>query len=72
MWARYKRTFLWTQLLSITLTVTVYFVAGRDWRNAGAVFISTQVFGIVGAWWGERLRRKIEEARGPRLLRRRD
>jgi hypothetical protein len=70
MWDRYKRTFVWTQLLSLGLTATVYFAAGRDWLNALAVFISCELFGVVGAWWGERLRKKILRAREPGLLRR--
>lgn len=62
MWEQYKKTALFMQIFILAVTVTVFFVTGRQWLPAVMLFAVMQVSGLMGAAWGARLRNRIRRS----------
>ena len=60
MWEQYRKTLIPFQIFILAVTVTVYFVLGRQWATALFVLLVMEVGSLLGAAWGARLKRKIE------------
>lgn len=62
MWAQYKKTFVFTQVLICLVTLAVYLGMHRLWILAAIYFVTMQVGAVLGAAWALRLRRKVERS----------
>jgi uncharacterized membrane protein YfcA len=61
MWAQYKRTLIPTQLLIITVAlILIYGVKDTTPTLVVVTVIVMELGSLLGAWWGARLKRKIE------------
>ena len=63
MWDQYRRTFVLTQLFILVIVALLIFMAKAGRLNALLAFLFMQIAALVGAWWGTRLKRKIEAKR---------
>jgi uncharacterized membrane protein YfcA len=63
MWEHYKSTFLGMQLMILTVTAAVYLFFGHVATMAAIFFLTMQVGSVLGAWWANRLRRRLGEQR---------
>ena len=63
MWEHYKNTFVRMQAVVFAATLAVFFAVGRHFFVAATFFLMMQAGSLVGAWWGDRLKRRI----GPRF-----
>jgi predicted MFS family arabinose efflux permease len=64
MWEQYRKTFLATQGVIITVSLLMYFLGGRPpLLSIFFFFIMMEIFGMLGVLWGMRLRRKANAAR---------
>jgi uncharacterized membrane protein YfcA len=59
MWEQYRKTFVYSQLFILAIVALLVFYAKSGWSTALAAFVLMQVAGVIGAWWGARLKRKI-------------
>jgi uncharacterized membrane protein YfcA len=59
MWEQYRRTFFKMQIFIALATGGIFFALGRHWLVALGFFAMMQVGAFVGAWWGDRLRRRL-------------
>ena len=59
MWEQYRKSFVRSQLLILVIVALLVFYAKSGWQTAAAAFVLMQVAGVIGAWWGARLKRKI-------------
>ena len=59
MWDQYKRTFLGMQLV-IAAVATLTFFVSHFWAHAVVFFFIMQLGSVLGAAWGNRLRRRIQ------------
>jgi hypothetical protein len=66
MWEHYRKTFWGTQAIIFAVTLCVYWFVGRLPARAAVFFVIMQVFSLIGAAWGARLRR-VAQARAERL-----
>jgi hypothetical protein len=62
MWAHYRQTALATQIFVVVMCALVYFVGNAPMRSIVTIFIVMQICGLLGAWWGARLRGRIEKS----------
>lgn len=62
MWAIYLKRLPITQGLILLVCAVLKFYYGRPWGQVAAFFLFLQVAGLLGAWWGMRLKRQIETA----------
>jgi uncharacterized membrane protein YfcA len=60
MWEQYKRTFIGMQIVMTAAAVLVFF-ATHYWPHSVGFFLVMQIGSALGALWGNRLRRKIQE-----------
>jgi len=60
MWEQYKKTFLGVQVLILAVTAWVYLGIAHWWAPAAFIFMVMQVGGVLGAFWANRLRRRIQ------------
>jgi len=61
MWEHYRKFLIPTQLFIIALTATLFFTGRSALGGAIAVFIVMQLGALAGAWWGARLKGKLED-----------
>lgn len=59
MWDHYRRTFAKMQIFIWLAAGGVFYALGRRFLVAIVFFAMMQVGAVVGAWWGERLRRRL-------------
>jgi hypothetical protein len=59
MWEHYRNTFLRIQTVVFVATLIIFFALGRRWFVAVTFFSMMQVGSVVGAWWGQRLKRRL-------------
>src|SRR2546423_3191026 len=59
MWEQYRKSFVRSQLLILVIVALLVFYAKSGWQTAAAALVLMQVAGVIGAWWGARLKRKI-------------
>jgi hypothetical protein len=62
MWAQYKRTFWFMQVLICLVTCGIYLTMNHLVVAAALFFVVMQVSAVVGAMWASRLKRKLEGA----------
>jgi uncharacterized membrane protein YfcA len=55
MWAQYKKTFVFTQVVIVVVTCIAY-LGQRQWPAAALLFLVMQVGAVLGAAWALRLR----------------
>jgi uncharacterized membrane protein YfcA len=60
MWEQYKRTFIGMQVVITAVAVLVFF-ASHYWPHAVGFYLFMQLGSALGALWGNRLRRRIQE-----------
>lgn len=63
MWEAYRKRFVFTQLFILVVCAALRFGAKTPWPNIGVFFGCMQIGGVVGAWWGNRLAKKIQASR---------
>jgi uncharacterized membrane protein YfcA len=59
MWDHYRKTLVRMQIFIAGASAALYYALGRRWIVALTFFAMMQVGAVVGAWWGDRLRRKL-------------
>jgi uncharacterized membrane protein YfcA len=59
MWDHYKKTLVRMQVFIVLTTCALYFALSHRWIMAAVFFAMMQVGAVVGAWWGDRLRRRL-------------
>lgn len=58
-WQQYQKTLIPTQIAIIALCAFLYFTHRVTAGGAIIVLLVMQVANVIGAWWANRLRRKI-------------
>jgi hypothetical protein len=71
MWERYRKTFLPTQLLIVALCGLTYYVGKAPLPALLLLVVVLEIFGVIGAWWGARLKAKIDGTQNKLPLERR-
>ena len=61
MWAQYKKTFVFTQVMIIFITCLAY-LGQRVWLAAALLFLVMQVGAVLGAGLAQRLRRSLDRS----------
>ncbi|HEX2971203.1 MAG TPA: hypothetical protein VHP11_02650 [Tepidisphaeraceae bacterium] len=61
MWQTYRQRFWWTQILILGVCAALKGYAGSPWTNVGVFFVVMQMSAVIGAWYGTRLARRIQE-----------
>jgi multisubunit Na+/H+ antiporter MnhC subunit len=64
MWDQYKKTFLGMQVVILLVTAGMYLVLSRDVAQVATFFATLQVAGLLGAYWGDRLRKRVRGTLG--------
>jgi len=64
MWSTYCRRLPFTQSLILGISAIFRFYFQRDWREVGIFFGLMEFAGLAGAWWGWRLKRKMQDRGG--------
>ncbi len=59
MWDHYRKTLVRMQMFIALTTGALYFGLSRRWVMAAVFFAMMQVGAVIGAWWGDRLRRRL-------------
>jgi hypothetical protein len=59
MWQQYKRTLTRIQIVIVLATIAVFVGMGQRWFMTVVFFAMMQVGAVVGAWWGDRLKRRL-------------
>lgn len=59
MWEHYRRTFVRMQVFIMLATGGLYYLLGQRLVMAATFFAIMQLGALVGAWWGDRLRRRL-------------
>lgn len=62
MWEVYKKRLPVMQLSIVVLCAILYFALKLPWHQVLACFVFFQICAVAGAWWGTRIRRKIEKS----------
>jgi hypothetical protein len=60
MWAIYWKRLPITQGLILAVCALLKFYYGRPWGQVAVFFLFLQFAGLLGVWWGARLRRQIQ------------
>ncbi len=61
-WARYRRTFLLTQVMVLIVCVVAYY-QHVNLQTVIAAVLFMQIASFVGAWSAERMRKRVESQR---------
>jgi hypothetical protein len=59
MWDQYKKTFLGMQVVILMVTAGMYLMLSREVALVATFFITLQVAAVLGAYWGDRLRKRV-------------
>jgi len=62
MWQQYKRTFTKTQAVIAAATIATYFYTGHMVARSAVFFVMMQIGAVLGAAWGTRLKRKVDQS----------
>jgi hypothetical protein len=62
MWAQYRKTALATQMFILVMCALAYFFGKAPVRSILTIFVVMQICGLLGAWWGTRLKARIEKS----------
>lgn len=62
MWQQYRKTALVMQISIVAICAGMAFYLHYPWPFVIVTFLVMQLAAIAGAWWGLRLRKKIEKA----------
>ena len=60
MWEQYKKTFVGMQLVIAAITAFIYLIVNKQPALAAMFFTTMQIASVLGAWWGHRLRRRMQ------------
>ncbi len=61
MWDHYKKLAIPMQLFIVAATLSAYFFMGRQWFPSLLLFLVMQFGMLMGAAWGARIKRKVEQ-----------
>jgi hypothetical protein len=61
MWAIYWKRLPITQLFILGVCALLRFAFASPWPKVAALFVVMQFSALAGAWWGNRLRRDLEQ-----------
>ena len=62
MWEQYRKTFVLNQIFILAACAGAYFyIAPGSVITALAILVMMELGSLAGAWWGARLKRKIED-----------
>lgn len=64
MWDQYKKTFVGMQLVILLVTTGMYLLLSRDVAQVGTFFAILQFAALLGAYWGDRLRKRMRGTLG--------
>jgi hypothetical protein len=64
MWDQYKKTFIGMQAVILLVTVGMFIVFSRDVALVATFFATLQVASLLGAYWGDRLRKRVRGSLG--------
>ena len=59
MWEHYKKTLFRMQVFILLISGALYYTLGRRFLMAVTFYAIMQLGALVGAWWGDRLRRRL-------------
>jgi len=59
MWEHYKKTVLAVQILVLLVSGYLQMIAHTPWAGIFFVALFMEAAGLLGAWWGARLKRKV-------------
>jgi hypothetical protein len=59
MWDQYKKTFLRMQFAILLVTAGMFRVLSRDVALVATFFVTLQLASLLGAYWGDRLRKRV-------------
>ena len=71
MWEQYKKHLIATQIFIFLVCGLLYFSGRGTLPQVLLAFIAMQIGSFVGAWWGARLKSKIERSNNKLPLERR-
>ena len=60
MWEQYRKTFVGMQVVIALVTAAMYLLFVRQWQPVGTFYATLQVAALLGAYWGDRLRRRVQ------------
>jgi uncharacterized membrane protein YfcA len=63
MWQQYRKYLIPTQLFIFAMCAVLYYMRHMALPSVIAVFIVMQIGGLVGSWWGTRLKNKMNAQR---------
>ncbi len=63
MWKQYRKTFVPIQLMILTICLIGYFGVHMPAQTMASYWLIMQVFAVVGAAWGIRLRSKFQRSK---------
>ncbi len=64
MWDRYRKTFIGMQVVILLVTAGMFMVLSRDVTLVATFFATLQVASLLGAYWGDRLRKRVRGSLG--------
>jgi hypothetical protein len=64
MWDQYKRTFVRMQFAILLVTAGMFRFFSRDVSLVVTFFVTLQLASLLGAYWGDRLRRRMQRTLG--------
>jgi len=64
MWDQYKKTFAGMQLVILLVTAGMFIVFSRDVTLVATFFVTLQLASLLGAYWGDRLRKRARGTLG--------
>jgi hypothetical protein len=64
MWDQYKKSFVGMQLVILMVTTGMYLFLSREVTLVATFFATLQVASLLGAYWGDRLRKRVRGALG--------
>jgi hypothetical protein len=59
MWDQYKKTFIGMQVVILLVTAGMFTVFTRNVALVAKFFATMQVASLLGAYWGDRLRKRV-------------
>jgi hypothetical protein len=71
MWDQYRKTAFPTQVFIFLSCAFVFYFGKAPLQATAIIFVVMQIGGLLGAWWGWRLRMKMERSAGQVPLERR-
>jgi hypothetical protein len=60
MWQTYWKRFPLMQGLILVLCAVMYYVLKLRWAQVAATFVVMEIGAVLGAWYGTRMRKRVE------------